>query len=110
MLVTLPLHNWVCKTSWGLYENKNLALRLVDADDCSSVAVASVNGDWVARYPKIAIKTWSENSGMVSALVAADVIWPDVVAVHSSGFATVEVYWLTKAAAKEAASYLYDPR
>jgi hypothetical protein len=54
---------------------RNVCLRLVDADGLP-MATASVNPDYLLEEGTVAIKDYSENEGILAALVAAGVVEP----------------------------------
>lgn len=67
--------SWNCHLQVHQYGNGRPALVLVDQKDGQRVAVASVNiPDLDLKDGEVAIKNYSENEGMVEALMAADVI------------------------------------
>ena len=85
---------WLCRVIPGFYKDGNIALSLVDVDDGSPVATATVNlpdekelldsyrynarayPDLSTAYVKVPlfIKDWSENQGMLDALMSANII------------------------------------
>ena len=84
---------WLCRVIPGFYKDGNIALSLVDVDDGSPVATATVNlpdekellkhyrvwnEDMRDMQPKVKvplfIKDWSENQGMLDALMSANII------------------------------------
>ena len=81
---------WLCRVIPGFYKDGNVALSLVDVDDGSPVATATVNipdeQELLDSYrvwnedmlPEIKvplfIKDWSENRGMLQALYDANII------------------------------------
>lgn len=71
------------------YVNGGTALQLVDADDGSPIATASV---WIPglQGDEIAIKDYSENEGMLAALVASGIV-TDPHRFEPSGFVTIPV-------------------
>jgi hypothetical protein len=67
--------NWDCLLTVLKYGNGRPALVLNDAEDGSQIAVASVNvPDLDLGDDEIVIKDYSENEGMLDALVEAGVI------------------------------------
>jgi hypothetical protein len=54
---------------------QNIALRLVDAEGLP-MATASVNPDYLLDAGVVAIKDYSENTGILAALVAAGAVEP----------------------------------
>lgn len=68
---------YVCVVNVTTYvKPKNNAIQLLDANDGSSVTVASVNPDFMLPDGEVAIKSWSENEGMANCLMAAGIIGP----------------------------------
>jgi hypothetical protein len=70
---------WKCrlKTSRYIENLDKIALVLVDYEDGQMITVASVNlVDFPVLPPEVAIKTWSENEGVVKCLQQAGVIGP----------------------------------
>jgi hypothetical protein len=70
--------NWLCNVVFAEYRNGGTAIRLVDAVDGMPVATASV---WVGGLERvdadeIAIKDYSENEGMLTALIEGDIVHP----------------------------------
>ena len=84
----IKFKHWECALKLGSYSNNRTALCLVDADDGSVVAVATVNIVAVSddEFAKIAdtiacekeqllfIKDWSENEGMFNSLVDQGIV------------------------------------
>lgn len=70
--------NWLCNVVFAEYRNGGTAIRLVDAVDGMPVATASV---WVGGLERvdadeIAIKDYSENEGMLTALIEGGIVHP----------------------------------
>lgn len=72
-----------CDTEWETYRNGKVALQLVATGEDSDthpgepIATATVNTDQRIEIDEIIVKDYSENAGMVAALVAAGVIQPE---------------------------------
>ena len=66
---------WDCVVAFAMYGNKRTAIQLFDAETHEPIATASVN---LINEPmeadEIAIKDYSENEGMLDALVKAGVV------------------------------------
>ena len=62
-----------CVTSWGQYSNGRIALVLLDEETGEPIAKVSVNVTILIPSTQIAVKSWSENEGMLEALMAAGV-------------------------------------
>ena len=71
---------WDCELGLGTYGNGRTAIELVGTDsDCSGelVAVATVNVPEVElKDDEVLVKDYSENKGMLAALVGAGVVEP----------------------------------
>jgi hypothetical protein len=66
---------WDCIIQKQRYENGRPALRLVDAEDGSPIATATVNLPEVPAAPnQVFIKDHSENGGLLAALTGAGVV------------------------------------
>lgn len=73
--------DWQCVLEFKSYSNKRIAIQLVDAEDGSPIATATVNlPDKELKEGEVFIKDWSENEGMLRALCVAKVVeqveWP----------------------------------
>lgn len=75
MSKTINFGGFICKFQLHEYVNGGTAIRLVDAFDGMPVATASL---WIGNlfHDEIAIKDYSENEGMVEALLEAGIIQP----------------------------------
>lgn len=73
---TMRFRGWNCEIRKAEYENGNLALLLVDADNGEPIAKASVNppDDDCLSDGEIAVKDYSENAGMLQALLDAGIV------------------------------------
>lgn len=68
-------NGWNCALLERRYGNDRLALMIVDEDDGSSIGVATVNLPEADLAPgEILIKTWSENAGLLEAMISAGII------------------------------------
>lgn len=82
---------WDCVVQKRQYDNGRPALQLIDAEDGSPVATATVNlPDLPAGPNTVFVKDYSENAGMLEALVAAGVVKPTGQTVRS-GFVEVPI-------------------
>jgi len=74
-MFTFRFSDFNCTYSLGEYSNGGTCIRIVDADDGMPVATASV---WIPnlRDDEVAIKDYSENEGILDALVEAKIIHP----------------------------------
>jgi len=72
---TVRFKRWDCKLVWSYYGNDRRALQLIDAVDFSRVATATVNiPDKALESDEVFIKDYSENEGMLDALVKAGIV------------------------------------
>ena len=86
-----------CYLEFGKYPNGRRAIRLVDAIDHEEYAVATINVIDAALLPgHVAIKDYSENVGILEALVEAGVVIDTGVRV-STGLTSVPVVALAEA-------------
>ena len=99
-----------CELSFGQYRNSAKAISLVSVTDGSPVAVATVNVEdnpleefFIDLYHShILVKDYSENAGMVSALVEANVVHPwSKTGSVTSGYVEIPCLRLTDEAIKE---------
>jgi hypothetical protein len=74
-MATIHFRQWECVIEKGRYGNGRPALILNDAHSGEQVAVATVNlPDVAAGRNEVFIKDYSENEGMLKALVEAGVV------------------------------------
>jgi hypothetical protein len=86
-----------CYLEFARYPNGRRAIRLVDSRDDEEYAVATVNVITASLPPgHVAIKDYSENVGILEALVEAGVVTDTGVKV-STGFVSVPVVALAEA-------------
>ena len=72
---TVTFHNWTCNVERTKYYDGNIALQLIDAEDGAPVAMATVNLPDAPLEPNhVYIKNWSENEGVLAALVEAGIV------------------------------------
>ena len=82
---------WLCDVHIESYANKRKAICLTDAEDGSPIATASINvPDADIADDEVIVKDYSENKGMLDALVDAGVVSPPTGHVNS-GFITAPV-------------------
>lgn len=87
----VKFEGWLCYVQLAKYGNGRTAIQLMDYDDASPVATASVNlPDVEMADDEVAIKDWSENEGMLSALLDAGIVAPPV-RLELSGFVVVPI-------------------
>lgn len=78
---------WDCIVRKRQYDNGRPALQLIDADDGSPIATATVNLPTAKLgHNEVAIKDYGENAGLLDALVAAGVVKPTGQTVRSGFF------------------------
>jgi len=77
----VKFNNWNCvvETSYYVNDSEKIALLLIDADTGERIATASVNMEEpfpldCSKKEHVWIKTWSENEGILEALVEAGVV------------------------------------
>lgn len=73
---TVKFREWNCRISFDRYLNNRIAIQLYDLEDGSPVATATVNIpdlDFLNK-DEVIIKDYSENEGMLEALINADII------------------------------------
>jgi hypothetical protein len=79
--------DWDCVLQFEQYHNGRTAILLIDAEDSSPIATATVNiPEASVGDDEVIIKDYSENSGMFNVLAMAGVIASDPVGFTSSGF------------------------
>ena len=88
--------NYTCRMKPCRYENGNLAIRMVDAEDESPIAIPSVNPGQVLEDGHIAVKDYSENAGMLEFLKDKLRIVGEPIAFIPSGFVVIPVCPLTE--------------
>lgn len=92
----MKFKSWDCIVEAMWYGNHRRALRLIDAEDCEPIAVATVN---IIDYPCpddcAYIKEYSENNGMTKALIEAGLIEPEMINSVPSGHVMIGMYKLT---------------
>ena len=72
----VEFHGEACELIVTRYARpQNIALRLVDAEGLP-MATASVNPDYLLDEGMVAIKDYSENTGIIAALVVAGAVEP----------------------------------
>lgn len=91
--------SWNCYPRFRKYgADSSTALELVDAENSSLVAIATVcllSSGYKPPADCIAVKDWSENAGMVEALVHAGLIEPQPLAHIATGFVHARIHRLT---------------
>lgn len=71
----IKFDEWRCYLNKGEYPNKRIALELIEIGTGDPIAVATVNiPDQRMDSDEVAIKDYSENEGMLKALVNAQII------------------------------------
>ena len=87
---------WDCTVRWALYGNGNTAIELIGTNG-ERITKATVNTGALLMETEVAIKNYSENEGMLDALLAAGIILPPHDEI-SCGFVTAPVCLLTQKA------------
>ena len=75
---------WVGEAQFAKYENGNNAIRIVE-ENGEPIATASVNLEQVLPADRVYIKDWSENEGMLFALIDAGIV-EDTGIIHPIGY------------------------
>ena len=75
MTIKARLKDWDCEVVFAEYSNGRPAILLKDAEDGSPIATATINLPEVPlRENQVIIKDYSENEGVLQALVDAGVV------------------------------------
>jgi len=91
--MTVRFKDWDCELRWGFYGNGRRALELYDN---GPIAKATVNIPEVElAEDEVCIKDWSENEGMLDALVEAGIV-EDTGRRVEAGFVTAPVARIKK--------------
>lgn len=86
--------NFNCNVVRNAYPNGRIALQLIDTEDGTPVATASVNlPDVNINDDEIFIKSYSENEGMMDMLLKEGIIG-ETLATANAGFATATLHKL----------------
>ena len=96
--------DWDCDATFHRYGvNERICIKLIDAEDGSPVATATINlTDEYIHEGHVAIKDYSENIGMPEALIDAGIILPDMKNMIKLEHGSVPVYELSNEAKVEA--------
>lgn len=71
----VQFHHWLCDIQYLTYPNGRTAIQLVDAEDQSPIAVATVNiPEAPLKENQVLIKDYSENQGILDVLVKAGIV------------------------------------
>lgn len=100
---TCTFRDWKCTVVAATYTNNDRwAILLIDSEDHTPIATASVNlPDVPLEDNQILIKTWSENEGIELCLMDAGVITENPLGYVPTGFTTALVAELTPEFLKE---------
>lgn len=92
---TVNFKKWECAVEFCRYmDNDRPAIQLVDGETWEPIATATVNlPDVEMEEDEVAVKTYSENEGMLEALLEAGVV-TELVRFEYSGFVTIPIYKL----------------
>ena len=89
--MNVKFKQWDCKINVRQYGNGRTALQLVDAKTSEPIATATVNvPDAILEDNEILIKDYSENTGMLNALVETGIV-TDTGKRVETGFVTIPV-------------------
>ncbi len=73
--IRVLFNRFACTPTFHRYaDGDGIAIRLVDVEDGSPVATATVNSTVPVPVGCVAIKDWSENAGMLAACLAAGLV------------------------------------
>lgn len=95
----ITFKRWKCTIVVGVYLDNSKAIRLLDARDGMPIASATVS---LAQYQikptdgNIFVKDYSENTGMINALIDGGVINPECIRTHKLEYVDVGEYALTE--------------
>jgi hypothetical protein len=90
-----------CHVFFGVYVNGNIAIQLFDKETGEKVANATVCTDKLLDLRTVGIKDWSENAGMVEALIDGEIITSEKEYEEASGFVLIPFHKLTETAFEE---------
>lgn len=90
MSKTVKFGEWECELKLEEYYNGNKAIYLFDKETGELVTVATVNLEEVLPEGQVYIKDYSENEGMLEALVKAGVV-SEPISYVPSGFVIIPV-------------------
>ena len=91
---------WKCETSFACYSNFNTAIELIQVSNGDPIAKATTNPGVNIPGGEVAVKSYSENEGMLEALIEAGVVEaPHRVA--ESGYVLIPICKLTPQAFRE---------
>lgn len=89
--ITVKFKEWTCKMNFAQYKNDRTAIELVDSSNGEPIAMATVNiPEEDIEDDEVIIKNYSENDGMLDALMDAGVVGEPLRMVKS-GFVEVPV-------------------
>lgn len=75
--IKVKFKDWLCRVEFNTYSNNRLAILLIDADNGEDIATATVNMPEHDLSPnEVIIKDYSENDGMLTALVEIGLVKP----------------------------------
>lgn len=87
---------------FSFYANSdNVAIILRDQQDGMVATVATVNGDIITDGTYVGIKDWSENEGIVYALIDAGILIDEIVTTEPTGYVLIPYLRLTDEALAE---------
>lgn len=72
---TIKFNHYICKVAIMKYDNDRIAIQLLDAEDNSPIATASINLPEVKlEKDEVIIKDYSENEGILQVLLDAGIL------------------------------------
>ena len=90
-MIVVSFSDYKCIVQYAKYFNGRMAIQLIDFDDGSPIATASVNlPDVHMETDEIAIKDYNENKGVLDALVEAGIVSKPL-RYESSGYVTIPI-------------------
>jgi len=93
---TIKFKHYTGHLKYGFYGNGRTAIELIDSTDGDVIAVASVNlVDEELKDDEIAIKDYAENTGMLKALIDAEVV-SEPIRLITKGYVEIPICKLLK--------------
>ncbi|MES2566997.1 MAG: hypothetical protein V4565_09035 [Bacteroidota bacterium] len=72
---TVKFQKWICFIEMGIYPNGRKAIELINARSGEPVLVATINVPEICiNEDEVIIKNYSENEGILDALIGAEII------------------------------------
>lgn len=109
--MNIQYNGYQAHTEIGLYGNGMLAIQL-KTDQGENITTVTCAGDFMFPEDQIesivGIKDWSENTGIVEAMLNAGVIVGDIVKEEPTGFVSIKYYALSDQMKEEVQDFLKD--